>query len=137
MHPAIIAALDEHEKTRFIIESLAPLADDAQVVASQFPGLLPDIRASAVNGAIWLQIFITDMDQLATVRRAMVERGFHLHDRTEHLDCGYFVLDHRRPGSDLRILLQVSILSREGARCRLVKVGEKTVSEYAIKCGEG
>ena len=136
MHPAIIAEFAANEKTRSIIESLAPLADDAQVVASQFPELRPDIRASAVNVAIWLQIFITDMDQLTPVRRAMVDRGLHLYGHTEHLDCGYFVMDHRRPGSDLRILLQVSILSREGARCRLVKIGEKTVSEYAIQCGE-
>lgn len=133
------------DRKRDMLLSLVPLITIAEIVSAQFPEQRPGpysihqaVHADEVNGYAWLCVELTDMDQLAPIRRALHEHGLSLAgERSDHLDSGYFTLPHK--DADGRTLMLCVVLpigdTKPGARCRLVQRGTKEVPNYVIECG--
>ncbi len=128
---SILSALAELDEKRATMLALAPVTGEAEAIAAMHGG---KARPDACNVAAWIDITITDMDQVASIRRALVDAGWRMNYKSERADERYFTIHHAKDGVHGIIILCVSACGGEGVTCRYVQTGTKTVPVMELRC---
>lgn len=141
--PAIVqAALDEHDATRARILSLAQVGEAAEIGSAYlaFEGIPTRCYIEYVNNGAWLWGTFTSMEQVVLLRKQLALSGWHLihGGQSDHPDHGYFTLDLHKEGVPGSLYLRCAMPDEnaQGATCRYVKTGEKTVPVYELQCAK-
>ncbi len=134
---SILSALAVLDSQRERLAALSVIAADAEsIVAGTASALRPRCSADVGNFGAWVHIDIRTIDEAAVVRRAIAALGYRLDRNDEYPDHGYFTIEHTKEGVPGRLFLavQLPIVEGDGATCRYVQTGEKTVPVYELKC---
>lgn len=86
---------------------------------------------SSLGEGAWCTIMVKDGQQLSSLRRRLVDAGWHLKERSDYPEDRRFVLPHQRGEQTLSLNCY---LGGQGSRCQYVKVGEKSVPIMQLQC---
>ncbi len=134
---SILSELADLDRRRDRLVTLATVAADAESIVAGTPsGLRPRHSADSGNFAAWVHIGIRTMADAALVRRAIADLGYRIAGHDEHPERGYFTVEHIKDGVMGRLILsvQLPIEADEGATCRYVQTGTKTVPVMELRC---
>ncbi len=139
-HPILAEAIRTLDESRATILALEPHAVIAAELAGHFADRFTSVRpyVTTLGGDVWIELYATDVADVLAVRRWLAARGYRLtHHGTYPDDRRETHSLHWRDGAGKLtrgIILNVHFPTEEGAACRYVEVGTKTVPVYELRC---
>ncbi|HET9685110.1 MAG TPA: hypothetical protein VFP15_13480 [Gemmatimonadaceae bacterium] len=133
--PGIIAReVEALNKTITAIIALAPVAEVAMSAVQEFTPAFEHIEcyASHVGDSVWINVRTKTMTPVVALRRWLASRGYHINSPLQS-----YPNDFRQVFCLGRITLNVRFPGGEGATCRFVQTGTKTVPTYELRCDGG
>lgn len=123
------AALEKIDQERAFILTRIPHAEVADDVIALFNDRFGGLHGNVSAHGVSLHMHATSMVDVVALRRYLAQRGYHVQTVQKYPDEQREV--HRLGAIDLYISF-----ATEGASCRYVAVGTKTVPVYELRCDD-